>query len=187
MEIQTVKIAALSACAALLLACGCKRNQPRISHMNIDPDSLPAQEFFDSTRMTLTEKNKKLWSLSTTHLIKYRRDSRIFIDPVEVIYYTRDGTSRLTADSGTISNQMDTLTAHGNVDIITSDNRRVTTTAIAWDKHSGKVTSDRFVKMVTPDRDVYSGTGFIANTDLTEWKILHNVRARIHQVESKMD
>lgn len=182
MEIKALIVVCL--CVALW---GCGNKRPKFSDIRIDADSLPVQEFFDSTKMSLTEDNIKIWTLHTTHLKKFRKNGRIYIDPVDVTYYTKEGQSHLVSDSGMISHEMDTLIARSNVSITTSDGRKVTTTHIAWNKQSNKVTSDQFVKMVTKEGDVYSGEGFEANTDLSEWRILRNVKARIHQIDKKMD
>jgi LPS export ABC transporter protein LptC len=179
MEIKTLIV-------LFLLFVSCSDKRPKISKTFINPDSLPAQELFENTKLSLTEKNKKLWSLTTDHIIKYRRDGSTYMQPVDIIYYTEGGRSHLKADSGRISSEMDTLISNGNVKITTYDKKEVTTTYIAWYKKSDKVTSDRFVKMVTSEGDEYTGTGFIANTSLSEWKILKNVKARIHNIDKGM-
>ena len=183
MDARTLEIISLCCCLFLL---NCGKQNPRISETRIEQENLPLQEFFDSTRLSCTENNRKLWTLNTTHLIKYRRDGRIFVDPVHILYNTKEGHSVLKADSGQISDRMDTLIASGNVRVKASDGKTLTTTLIAWHKGTNKVTSDRFVRLVTGEGDVYSGTGFIANTDLSEWKILKNVKARINEAGSKM-
>jgi LPS export ABC transporter protein LptC len=168
----------------LLTLTACSDKHHRISSTTINPDSLPMQEFFENTKLTLTEKNRKLWTLCTSHIVKYRKDGSTYIQPVDIIYFTEGGHSRLKADSGRISSEMDTLISSGNVIISTYDKKEVTTSYIAWYKKSDKVTSDRFVKMITSEGDVYTGTGFIANTSLSEWKILKNVKARIHNIDN---
>jgi LPS export ABC transporter protein LptC len=186
MDLDARKVEIKAIPIIILCLFGCSDKGPKISDTNINMEKLPVQEFFDSTKMSLTENNVKIWTLNTTHLVKYRMAERIFINPVDITYFTRDGTSRLTADSGHISHEMDTLVANSNVRIRTSDNKLVTTSYIAWHKMTDKISSDRFVKMVTQEGDVYSGTGFIANTNLSEWKILKNVKAQIHEVDKKM-
>jgi LPS export ABC transporter protein LptC len=171
----------------MVVFCACSDKRHKISSTTINPDSLPAQEFFENTKLSLTEKNKKLWTLNTNHIVKYRKDGSTYIQPVDILYYTEGGHSRLKADSGRISSDMDTLESSGSVSISTYDKKEVTTSYIAWFKKSDKVTSDRFVKMVTSEGDVYTGTGFIANTSLSEWKILKNVKAKIHNIDKEMD
>jgi LPS export ABC transporter protein LptC len=183
MDARKVEVLALFLAMALV---SCGRQGPRVSETRIEPENLPQQEFFDSTRLSCTEDNRRLWTLTTHHLIKYRKDGRIAVDPVRIIYNTREGRSVLISDSGQISSNMDTLIASGRVKITASDGKKLTTELIAWYKLTNKVTSDRFVRLVTEDNDVYSGTGFIANTDLSEWKILHNVKARINEAGRKM-
>ena len=177
MEIKTLILALLLQFAA------CSNKHPKISKTFIPSDSLPSQEFFENTRLSLTEKNKKIWTLNTSHIIKYRRDGSTYMQPVDIIYYTEQGRSHLNADSGRISAEMDTLISNGNVKITTYDKKEVTTSAIAWYKKSDKIASDRYVKMITSEGDVYTGTGFIANTSLSEWKILKNVKAKIHNID----
>ncbi len=185
LDARTMEIKTLIIIFLLLVSCSDKK--PKISKTNINPDSIPVQEFFENTRLSLTEKNKKLWSLNTNHIIKYRKDGSTYIQPVDIIYYTDNGRSHLTADSGRISSEMDTLISNGNVKITTYDRKEVTTSYIAWFKKSDRVTSDRFVKMITTEGDVYTGTGFIANTSLSEWKILKNVKARIHNIDKSVN
>ncbi|OGS36966.1 MAG: LPS export ABC transporter periplasmic protein LptC [Elusimicrobia bacterium RIFOXYB2_FULL_49_7] len=165
---------------------GCKNERLPVSQVRIDTDKMPLQEFKDTTRLSCTENDRRLWTLTTTHLVKYKADGRIYVNPVHITYNTRDGVSLLESDSGQISYAMDTLLAVGNVRICAADGKRLVTSLIGWYKNTGKIISDRFVKFTTEDGDVYSGVGFIANTDLSEWKILRNVRATIHEADKKM-
>jgi LPS export ABC transporter protein LptC len=169
-----------------VLFCACSDKKPNPGELIIDNDKLPVQEFMDQTRMTLTEKNKKLWTLKTNHLLKYRKDGHIYLTPVDIIYFTAQGESHLFSDSGNISNAFDTLIANGNVKISTYDGKQVTTSSIAWHKKTNKVFSDRLVEMITSEGDIYTGTGFTANTDLSEWHILKNVKAKIHDVNANI-
>lgn len=182
MDARPMEIKTLIPLLALMALWGCGGQGPKISNVRISADSLPAQEFFGETRLSLTEKNKKLWSLTTTHILKYRKGNHTYLDPVDIIYFTRDGRTHLKADSGVITGDMDTLRALGKITIRTFDKKEVTTSQIAWYKKTDKVASDRYVRMVTSEGDVYTGTGFIANTDLTEWKILKNVKAKINDL-----
>jgi len=181
MEIKTLILI-----VAFLLG-GCSGKKQKISELVIDSEHLPVQEFMDQTTMSLTEKNKKLWTLKTKHLIKYRKDGHIYMAPVNITYFTSQGESLLSSDSGHVSNAFDTLIATGNVKIVTYDKKQVVTTYIAWHKKSNKVFSDRFVEMTTSEGDVYTGTGFTANTDLSEWRILKNVKAKIHNINAKIN
>jgi LPS export ABC transporter protein LptC len=164
---------------SLVFCVGCRNKKPAISSSIINVDSIPMQEFVDTVRMSMTEKDKKLWSLTTTHIIRYKSKGGTIVSPVDVVYYTKTGTSHLTADTGLISVAQDTLEARGNVQIKTYDNRSVATSRIIWFKKTDRVESDRSVKMVTAEGDVYTGVGFRANTNLTEWRILKNVKAKI--------
>jgi len=187
MDLDARKVEVAALIFLILAGFSCSRKKPRISEITIEASRLPVQEFFDSTRLTLTEKDRKIWTLKTTHIIKYRKDGYIYMNPVEIDYFLEKGKSHLTADSGKISEKMDTLIAMGTVRIKTDQGRRVRTTYMAWHQKTNKVTSPAFVRMDTPGGDVYSGTGFIANTDLSEWRILKNVRAEIQNVRKKMD
>jgi LPS export ABC transporter protein LptC len=180
MEIKTLIFLA----AIMLFSCSDKK--PKSDELIIDSDKLPVQEFLDQTRMTLTEKNKKLWTLKTDHLLKYRKDGHIYLTPVDIIYFTTQGESHLHSDSGHISNAFDTLIANGDVKISTYDGKQVTTSSISWHKKTNKVFSDRLVEMITSEGDIYTGTGFTANTDLSEWRILRNVKAKIHDVNANL-
>lgn len=148
----------------------------------MNPDSIPLQVFRDTVKMSMTENGKKLWSLAATNIVRYKTGMGTIVFPVDIIYYTKTGTSHLKADTGLISPSMDTLEALGNVEVKTYDHKTVTTSRIIWYKATDKVVSDRFVKMVTTEGDAYSGIGFVANTNLSEWKILKNVKAKILNV-----
>ncbi|MBL8026409.1 MAG: LPS export ABC transporter periplasmic protein LptC [Fibrobacteres bacterium] len=161
------------------ISTGCKSKKPQFGKGSMHPDSIPLQEFTDTVRMSMTEKGVKRWSLITTHIVRYKTKGGTVVTPVHVTYYTNTGLSILTADTGIISSAQDTLEANGNVAIKTYDKKEVTTTRIVWHKSTDKVESDRAVKMITAEGDVYTGTGFKANTNLSEWRILKNVKARI--------
>ena len=180
MEIKALKFFLLF----LLLLSGCGKTKQKYSDIRIDPDYMPLQELQGPSILTLTEKNEKLWILKTPHLMRYRKKGDTYASPVDIVYFNKSGNSHLIADSGKISIDMDTLVGKGNVKIDTYDHKYLTTEYVAWYKKTNKIWSNADVRMVTEDKSVYTGTGFIANTDLSEWKILKNVHARIANVDN---
>lgn len=166
----------------------CKSKKREVHNVRINDDSIPVQEFFDTTIMEMMRDNQIAWRLTTTHMVKYKKNENIFVNPVYVNGFNSKGkiSSSLFADSGLVSGTGDTLIAIGHVLLKAADGKRMNTSKLSWDRNTDFITSNRYVRMKTESGDVFSGVGFEAKSDLNEWRILKNVKAEIHNVEKQL-
>jgi LPS export ABC transporter protein LptC len=78
--------------------------------------------------------------------------------------------SHLSADYGIRYEKQERMEARKNVVVVNEKGEQLNTEHLIWDEKTGKLYSDDFVKITTPD-EVLTGNGFISNQDFTKWKI----------------
>ena len=85
--------------------------------------------------------------------------------------------SRLSADYGIRYENEQRMEARKNVVAINEKGDQLNTEHLVWDEKSGKLLSNEFVKITTPDEIMY-GTGFEANQDFSKYTIF-NIKGTI--------
>ncbi|MEX2601924.1 MAG: LPS export ABC transporter periplasmic protein LptC [Balneolaceae bacterium] len=60
---------------------------------------------------------------------------------------------------------------------VSTDQRRLYTEYLKWSQETDRITSDRFVTIITPE-DSLTGSGFSSNTDLTR-SVIRNLRGEV--------
>jgi LPS export ABC transporter protein LptC len=79
--------------------------------------------------------------------------------------------STLTAKSATRQQDKGLITARDSVVFTTVKQEKLETEELIWDEKSGKVRTDKFVKVTQPGEVIY-GFGLEAEQDFSYWKIL---------------
>jgi LPS export ABC transporter protein LptC len=85
--------------------------------------------------------------------------------------------SRLSADYGIRYESEQRMEARKNVVAVNEKGDQLNTEHLIWDERSGKLLSNEFVKITTPDEIMY-GTGFEANQDFSKYTIF-NIKGTI--------
>jgi LPS export ABC transporter protein LptC len=88
---------------------------------------------------------------------------------------TKDGV--LSADRGTYNQREAKLEGFGNVVIVTTEGKRLTSPHMRFMQAANEVSSDSAFTLVEPGRNV-SGIGFRADPQLTRIQILRNLGAQ---------
>ena len=60
--------------------------------------------------------------------------------------------------------------AKNDVVVVNQKGEQLNTEKLLWDENTGKIYSDEFVKITTPD-EIIMGKGFEANQDFSKYKI----------------
>jgi len=100
----------------------------------------------------------------------------VFSDQMEVYFYNDSSQlqSTLKAADASIDEEAKIMLAQNNVELTSSDGKKLETQELIWDEKQDKIYTDKKVKITTGKEVVY-GEGFTSNPDFTEYSI-----AKIH-------
>ncbi|MGL1933646.1 MAG: LPS export ABC transporter periplasmic protein LptC [Fibrobacterales bacterium] len=149
----------------------------------------PSMLFDSTTTMEYFDKDKLLWVLRTQYLERWSGDEKIFARPINVVIFDSLGveTGVVQADSGTIDNNLTFIVAKGDVFLKTQQGASIKADSLTWDKRSNRITTDSRVRVISEDGDVLTGTGFISDVDLKDWRILSGVTAILQNVDDGLE
>lgn len=96
----------------------------------------------------------------------------IFSENLEVYFYNDSSQlqSTLKADDGSIDEEKKIMLAQNNVELVSSDDKRLETEELVWDEKNNKIYTDKKVK-ITTGKEVIYGEGFTSNPDFTKYSI----------------
>jgi|APTNR8051073442_1049403.scaffolds.fasta_scaffold09207_5 LPS export ABC transporter protein LptC len=121
-------------------------------------DSSLVKAFLKADRARIYEKKKET-----------KLDSHVVVD-----FYSKENgkkVSNLRADSVTIDDATRNMIAMGNVVVVSdSNNTTVNTSVLEWHNETRRLTSDKYVKIVSPDQEI-EGIGFESDETLKNYTI----------------
>ncbi|MBL7811987.1 MAG: LPS export ABC transporter periplasmic protein LptC [Bacteroidetes bacterium] len=99
---------------------------------------------------------------------------------VEACFFDPDGTvaSYLSAEYGISYQEKKMVLLRRNVQVMNVKGERLNTEELIWDQNSGRIRTDKFVRINTRDQ-IIMGEGMESNQSFTDWEIL-NVRGTIN-------
>lgn len=118
------------------------------------------------------ETDMKLFAEKMDHF-EGRKGARIkFRQGFRVLFFESEDSiaSELEAQKGTLYEGQSRMIARNDVVVRNSDGERLNTEKLVWDQDSGKVYSDKFVKITRSD-GVIHGKGLVAEEDLSSYRI----------------
>jgi len=136
--------------------------------------NLPDQESWNST-IEFTDSGVTKAVLNAGHAVVFENQNRTFLgDSVRVDFFDDGGkhTSYLTSDSAIVNNQTNDLEAIGRVYAHNDSGTSLWTQRLFWNNKTQKVTSDVFVRIVSP-RETIQGVGFQSDRDLGNYTIFN--------------
>lgn len=169
-----------------LLNCNSKKEELPISSEGI---KTPSQEFTEST-LNFFNNGYIQWKLSAKYMRKPLSDTgSILVTPVRLTLYDSLGIirSRVLADSGTISTEMNSYIVWGNVYIRTRDSMIVQTEWLKWFKERHRVESNTFVQIETKRGDLLRGKGLDATEDFSHFSFKSNVSGKFPNFEKRLE
>lgn len=90
---------------------------------------------------------------------------------VQIFDSLHNVTTELTSEYAIDLSYKNVMEAKNNVVVINAKGEKLNTEHLVWDKETGKITSDVFVKITTPNQ-VLMGEGLISNQSFTNYRIL---------------
>ncbi|MFN3194815.1 MAG: LPS export ABC transporter periplasmic protein LptC [Chlorobiota bacterium] len=121
------------------------------------------------------DSNKKKAYLEAYRARIYDKEKITKLDSnVNVDFYSKDNgkkVSNLIADSVLIDDKTQDMTAMGNVVVVSDTNKTtIKTTLLKWNDETRKLTSDKYVKIVSPEQEI-EGIGFESDEQLKNYTI----------------
>lgn len=178
---------ALAVFAASLLAvtpfAGCQRE---LAEEPGESSLLPDSEI-DGFRLTQTREGDRLWVLSASRALVYEEADRVELERLRVDYFDDEGgvRSTLTATEGLLRRRTNDMEARGSVVVVAHDGTRLVTERLTWNERTGKIESDRFVR-VTQGDDVFTGVGLEADPDLKNIRVKSEFKAFVRTPDGQL-
>lgn len=167
------------AAAVLVVALGCKRqgSAPPVKHGISMADS--AEQVMFGVRMLLTDRGVQRGELFADTAYVFDDQTRFELRKVRATFNTSTGTKDgvLSSDRGNYTMRESKLEGFGNVVIVTTEGKRLTSPHMRYLQAQNEVSSDSAFTLVEPGRNV-SGIGFRADPQLTRIQILRNLGAQ---------
>lgn len=177
----------LSCISIFLMSVGCTKREalPQAS----DSHMVPCQEVGAST-LYAYDGPHLIWILDSDYSFKTLEDtSSMLVVPVRMSIFDTTGTktTRVLADSGRTTKEMERFFVWGNVYIKNYDDQIIRSETLWWNKLTRMVGSDDFVEIRTPDGDVLRGKGLDATESFSQWTLRENVSGEFPSFQDRME
>lgn len=170
----------------IFIGCGPKKEKLPLSNDSID---IPVQQFSNAT-LYFYNKQYIQWKLDAEMMLKPLTDTgSIMVVPVHLLLFDSLGTikTKVLADSGLISTDMESYLIWGNVFIRTQDTMIVRTQKLRWYKHNRKVESDTYVQIETSAGDILRGKGLDATEDFSRFNFKEDVTGKFPDFKKRLE
>ena len=168
---------------AVLIAAGCQSERAG----NGEGSSVVPDQEIDGFALTQTRDGEKLWVLSADHALVFEDAGRVEMTRFRVDFFNDRGDVRsvLTARNGLLMRRTSDMEAFGNVVVTSEDETRLLTERLTWNERTGKIESDRFVRVVQ-GRDEFTGIGLEADPDLKNIRVRSEFKAYVRTPEGEL-
>ncbi len=168
---------ALAIAALAVAACSRQGTAPPVKSGVSLADS--AEQVMLGVRMLLTDRGVQRGEMFADTAYVFEDQTRFELRKVRATFNTSTGTKDgvLSADRGLYNQRESKLEGFGNVVIVTTEGKRLTSPHMRYMQVQNEVSSDSAFTLVEPGRNV-SGIGFRADPQLTRIQILRNLGAQ---------
>ena len=179
---MTARRILLAAGAALVaLASGCKRaKEPTAATTSPMADS--ADQVMFGARAILTDKGLMRAELFGDTAYFFDDNTRVEMRTVKTNFFTTAGAQSavLTSKEGTYRTQ-GSMEARGDVVVVSTDGRRLTTPQLRFDQSRNEISSDSAFVLTEPGRRV-AGVGFVSDPNMNNVRILKTTSGSTERV-----
>lgn len=147
---------------------------------------VPDQEI-DGFSLTQTRDGLKVWVLKADRALVFEEPGRVEMTAFRVDFFKDDGDVRstMTAREGLLLQRTNDMEAFGDVVVYADDGTTLTTQRLTWNERTGKIESDRFVRVVQ-GRDEFTGVGIEADPDLKNIKVKSEFKAYVRTPDGEL-
>jgi LPS export ABC transporter protein LptC len=153
-----------------LYACS---NDPEAVKEFIATENLPIEKI-EGAEMLHTENGVLKVKIIATNIKRFEdiQPQLVFSNGLEVIFYNDSGSvkSVLKSENAEVDEINKIMTASQSVVLTSSTGKKLETEQLIWDENKNKIYTDKKV-VITTDKEVVKGEGFISNPDFTEYSI----------------
>jgi len=140
-------------------------------------DSMVTREFVEKVTIEYTDSGYLRARVFSPLLTAVKRSNNPYLEMVKglkVDFYDLNGKiqSYLTADYGISYPDDKKIVVRNNVEILNVKGERLNTEELHWQQDSGKIYTDRFVRITTKDQ-IITGTGLVSDQAFSDWEILN--------------
>jgi LPS export ABC transporter protein LptC len=167
--VKLFSLAFLGIAFALILAsCEEKFIPPQTE---ITADELPSHESWNSTVVFSDSGNVKA-VMNAGHIQVYAQKQYTLIDSNATVEFYRNGehVSTLTGKRGKVDDVTKNIEMFDSVKVVNKEGSTLTTEQLFWDNKTQRVSSDKFVRIITPSETI-EGTGFESDQSLKNYTI----------------
>lgn len=170
-EITRLRVACLVLVLASLAACANDKKSPPVSARSSLADS--AGQVMYGARFNLTDGGVLRAQLTADTAYFFDDNTRVELRPVNTTFFTTTGTKSavLTSRRGTYRTNTGQMVARGDVDVISTDGRRLRSEELAYDQTRNEISSDSAFVLTEPSRRL-EGVGFRSDPNLQNVHIL---------------
>jgi LPS export ABC transporter protein LptC len=164
----SVKILFIFLLGILFISCENKYGPPLT---NLKSDEIPDQESWNSS-VVFSDSGTVKAVLKAKHISVYSGKGYTLVDSGAVVDFYKDGkkVSTLTGKKGKIIDQTKDIEVYDSVVVTSTDNKILKTEKMYWNNKTQRVSSDAFVKILTPKEDI-EGYGFESDQNLKNYTI----------------
>ena len=171
-EINNLKYT-LSLIFSLIVLASCENSESNIRNF-INTENLAIEQLTDSEIIYTENGNLKVKVMSQKMERFSDKEERIELaGGVHFDFYKLDSTntkSVLTCEKATINNTTNIMIANNNIILTGSDNKKLKSEQLIWDKNKNLVYTEAEITIQTED-EIISGVGFRSTPDFEEYEI----------------
>ncbi len=152
----------------LIISCDNKFQPPATG---LKSDNIPDQESWNAV-VTFSDSGKVRAVLNAGHIQMFNLKNITLIDSGAVVDFYRDGeiVSTLSGIRGKVHDDTKDIEIFDSVKVVNKEGSVLTTTKMYWTNKTQRVSSDAFVKIVTPKEEI-EGYGFESDQNLKNYNI----------------
>ncbi len=138
-------------------------------------DTIQAKETAEKVEITYTDSGVLKARLNAPLMVAVKQTKEPYMEMTKGLkgtFYGNDGAveSYLSSEYAISYNESKKVILRRNVEVMNVKGERLNTEELHWDQKSGKIYTDKFVRITTADQ-IIMGDGMTANQTFTEWEI----------------
>lgn len=166
-------IAMVSFTIAIFFLGSCQNDIEQVHKLTQDED-FPLKVQYD-VHYEYSDSARKNFDLQAAEVADFTHEEPPYIEfpqSIRVIFYNRQGDQEafMKANYAKYLPKENRWNARGNVVVINSKNEELNSEELIWNEKTGKIYSDKFVKIIT-EESVLTGDGFEADQNFEKWSI----------------
>jgi LPS export ABC transporter protein LptC len=167
--------------ALVALGTACKRDREPVAAKS-SPMADSADQVMFGARAILTDRGLMRAELFGDTAYFFDDNTRIEMRTVKTNFFTTAGapSAVLTSKEGTYRTQ-GSMEARGNVVVVSTDGRRLTTPQLRYDQVRNEISSDSAFVLTEPGRSV-TGIGFVSDPNMNNIRILKTITGQTGRV-----